>query len=293
MYTQVFGNYLLSKELITKEQLLAALTKKSLTPIQTSTLALYYGYVSASEAEQLVTMQQEEGRKFSELAIENGYLTQEQVLSLLNSKVPDFLLLGQILLENGAFTYEQFENILVDYRCQNELMELEMNSDKDDVQQLIDIFFILSEKSITSFARLYLELLFNNFIRMIGDDFTPLQPSEITEFSAEYTVMQEIKGTYSSRTYISMDLETAICFTERYTSDAFNEFNEYVQACLEDFLNLHNGLFIVNASNDESTELTLGTPCVVEEEILIFEKGAYYFPVCFPFGMVHFILEVN
>ena len=41
---------------------------------------------------------------------------------------------------------------------------------------------------------------------------------------------------------------------QRYVKDHFIDYDEYVQASLEDFLNLQNGLFIVNVSNDSSTE---------------------------------------
>lgn len=294
MYTQVFGNYLLSKELITKEQFLVALSKKSLYSVHSSTLALHYCYMSPSEIEELVQIQKQEGRSFTELAVANGYLTQEQALTLLNSDVPDFLLLGQILLEDGAFTYEEFANILTDYRCQNELLELEMNTDsKNDVNQLLDIFSILSQRNFSDFSRAYLELLFNNFIRMVGDDFTPLPPQKIDVFSSEYCISQEITGAYCAHSYICMDYETALAFAERYTGESFDEFNEYVQASLEDFLNLHNGLFIVNTSNDNSQELTIGTPLTPEEDIITFENQAYYFPIFYPFGTVHFILKVE
>lgn len=293
MYTQVFGNYLLSKELITREQLLAALSQKSLNAIHPSTLALYYGYISPSELEHLVKLQKEEGRTFSDLAVSNGYLSQEQALDLLNASVPDFLLLGQILLENGTFTYEQFANILADYRCQDELLELEMNNgNNDEVQHLLDIFSILSENPFSSYFRSYFELLFNDFIRMIGDDFTPLPPTEIKEFSSECCITQEINGFCHAHSYICMSTDTAIQFAGRYTGETFAEFNEYVQASLEDFLNLHNGLFIVNTSNDNSKELTIGFPQIPSNEILSFEHTAYCFPICYSFGTFHFILEV-
>ena len=294
MYTQVFGNYLLSKELITKDQLLTALSKKTLEAIHPSTLALYHGYVSPSEIEEIVRLQKQEGRRFSELAVENGYLTHEQALQLLNADIPDFLLLGQILLEDGAFTYEQFANILANYRNHSELLDLEMHScNKDDVQHLIDIFSILSENTLSTFSRLYLELLFNNFIRMIGDDFTPLPPKEIKEFSADYCITQEINGFYHAHSYISMDHETAMLFAERYTGEKFTELNEYVQASLEDFLNIHNGLFIVNTSNDTSKELTIGFPHIPESPILSFEHTTYHLPILYSFGTVHFIFEAQ
>lgn len=292
MYTQVFGNYLLSKELITQKQLIDALAQQKDEILSKGTLALFYGYMSASEVEEISALHETQHRKFSELAIEHGYLTQEQVLTLLNADAPSFLLLGQILLNNKAFTYEQFSNILADYRSQNELLELEMNTDNmDDVQRLIDSFAVLSETSLSQLSKLYMELLFNNFMRMIGDDFTPLPPQVVTEFVADHCVSQAILGNYELRSYLAMDEETTLTFAQYYAKEPFTEFNEYVQACMEDFLNLHNGLFIVNVSNDNSYELTIGNPIQTEGPLIIFEHTTYDFPICYSFGTVHFLLE--
>ena len=115
---------------------------------------------------------------------------------------------------------------------------------------------------------MFIELLFNDFIRFIGSDYTPLSVEEVTEASIACCVKQEIHGDYAINTYISMDLDTAIAFATRYVHEQFHSYDEYVQASLEDFLNLQNGLFIVNVSNTSNTELTFprfsfqDAPCI-------------------------------
>lgn len=293
MYNQFFGNYLFSKGYVTKEQLIPALMRQDNELLRVSTLALYSGYISPSEIENIVRLQLKNEKKFSELAIEHGFLTQDQVLELLDAEAPAFLNLGQILIDDGIFTYEQFANILTDYRSQNEFLELELNADnKDDIQCLIDNFALLSEDAFSSFGRAYLELLFNNFIRFIGDDFTALPPAFCTEFPAECCVRQSILGNYEINTYLSMDYSSAMAFAERYTGDTFTEYNEYVQAVLEDFVNLHNGLFIVNASNDHSNELRIDVLESMHDTLLNFNHNAYHFPIYYPFGIVHVVVEI-
>ena len=294
MYTQFFGNYLFSSGYVTKEQLLPALLRHTHEVLRVSTLALYKGYMSAQEIDFVINMQKEQGRKFSELAIEQGLLSQTQVLELLNLKAPDFLTLGQTLIDDGAFTYEQFENILADYRSQHEFLEMELNeANKSDIQLLIDSFSIVSESAIPVFGKSYLELLFNNFVRYIGDDFTALPASVCTEFATEHCVAQSIHGNYIVNTYLAMDEASAIAFAGRYSGEIFDRYDEYVEAALEDFLNLHNGLFIVNASNERSNELTLGILEHKEETILNFDTHpTFLFSVYYPFGMIHFIMEV-
>ena len=73
---------------------------------------------------------------------------------------------------------------------------------------------------------------------------------------------------------------------------AFLAYDEYVQASLEDFLNVHNGLFVVNVSNDSSVELTISAPETLEGPSLTFEHRTYQFPMMYSFGTVDFLLEV-
>lgn len=293
MYTQFFGNYLLAQGFINQEQLFAAMQKQSETRMKLGTLAIHAGYMTAAEVDSTVIEQTHQDKKFGELAIELGYLTEEQVLELLKSQSPDFLLLGQILVDDGIITNSDLENIITDYRSDNEMIDLDMTFEsREAVTKLFDNFFITSETPISKLGQMYCELLFNNFIRFVGDDFTPLTITECDAFPVERCVSQQVSGNYSVVSYISMDDATAIEFASRYVGDRFEEYDEYVQASLEDFLNLHNGLFIVNVSNDSSMELSISAPETVTDAALIFDTTTYDFPVLYSFGTVHFILQV-
>ncbi len=90
-----------------------------------------------------------------------------------------------------------------------------------------------------------------------------------------------------------MGEKTAVEFACRYAREIFPEFDEYVQAALEDFLNLHNGLFTVNLSNDYSVELQLTPPGVETPELLTFTSETYLLPIVYPFGTFHFIIEMS
>lgn len=293
MYTQFFGNYLLSRDYVTKEQLFDAMQKQASQHIRLGTLAISAGLMTADEVDNIVIQQTHEDKKFGELAIELGYLTNEQVMELLKNQTPDFLLLGQILVDDGVLSNSDLENLISDYRSQNEMVDLDMTSDNENIVHLFENFFISSETPITKEGRMFLELLFNNFIRFVGEDFTPLGAEECHEFPVECCVKQEVLGDYAVAAYLSMDEATAIEFSSRYVGEQFVEFDEYVEASLEDFLNLHNGLFIVNLSNDYSMELEISAPERIEDPLIIFENTTYYFPILYSFGTVNFILELK
>ena len=293
MYSQFFGNYLFSNGYISKEQLLSALSRQPKTSLLLSTKALYSGYMSAHEVQHVVHLLEEEGKKFSEVAIKYGYLDQHQVMEILNTPVPNFLIIGQILIKDGVFTFEEFENILTDYRSQSEFLDLELNDEnRDDFQRLVEDFSIVSEAAIPDFGKGYLELLFNNLSRYIGDDFSTLPPSMCTEFATECCVSQMVEGPYQVNTYFNMDEATALAFAERSSGDSYFEIDEYVMASIEDLLNLQNGLFIVNASNDSMKDFNIGIIEKHPNTITNFAPTTFLFPICYSFGIIYFIMEI-
>ena len=293
MFNQFFGNYLFTNGYVTKEQLLPALARQSKALIHVSTLALYAGYMSAQEIKHVINLKNEEGKKFSETAIKYGYLTHSQVMELLNMRAPDFLILGQILINDFVFTYEEFENILTDYRSHSEFIDLELNEEnRNDFHRLVEDFAIVSEVAIPNFGKSYLELLFSNFVRHIGDDFSTLPPSICNEFATECCISQTVNGPYVVNTYLHMDEATALTFAERYSGEPYKEVDEYVLASIEDLLNLQNGLFIVNASNESSKDFTIGVIKHHPNTVLNFEPTTYLFPICYPFGIIYFIMEI-
>lgn len=293
MFNQFFGNYLFSNGYITKDQLLSVLARQPKTGLQVNTKALYLGYMSAHEIQHVIELQKEEKKRFSETAIKYGYMDQHQVMELLDTPVPDFLILGQILITDGVFTYEEFENILTDYRSQSEFLDFELNEEnQNDFHRLIEDFSIISEASIPDFGKAYLELFFNNLARYIGDDFSTLPPSICTEFATECCASQTIESSFVVNTYINMDPSTALLFAERYSGESYDEVNEYVMASIDDLLNLQNGLFIVNASNDKSRNFSIGVLENHPNIITNFAPTTFLFPICYSFGIIYFIMEI-
>ena len=220
------------------------------------------------------------------------YHTEAQVEELLKQQTPAFLSLGQVLLDEGVLTNTDFEQIIQDYRSKNGMEDEEsLIERRKNIQQLFENFFSSTDAALSEKGHMFIELLFNDFIRFIGSDYTPLSVEEVTEASIACCVKQEIHGDYAINTYISMDLDTAIAFATRYVHEQFHSYDEYVQASLEDFLNLQNGLFIVNVSNTSNTELTLGAPEHITVSPIQFSGRTLHIPVLYTFGTIDFYME--
>ena len=140
---------------------------------------------------------------------------------------------------------------------------------------------------------MYCSLLFNNLVRFIGDDFTPVLGTSIIEYPKNFCVSQAITGKYNIKMYIDMPEDACIEFASRYVGEEFYEFDEYVEAAVADFANLHNGLFCVNISNNDNIELVLDPPTTEEDMLLFFENTAFLMPIIYPFGTINFIFEIS
>ncbi|MBD8914845.1 MAG: chemotaxis protein CheX [Pseudobutyrivibrio sp.] len=296
MYSQFFGSYLLRRGAITPEQLTHAISQSSAAHIKLGTLAIHKGYMVASEVEEVCYLQTREDRRFGEIAIDRGYLTEEQVRDLLKTQTPNFLLFGQCLVDDGAITYSELQTLILDYEAENELCEIDIDLDlenQEKISHLIERFFLVAEIPVNAYSTMYMELLFNNLVRFIGDDFTPLTPISCTEYPVNYCISQNIHGKTSCSSRIDMEQDVAIAFASRFAKMEFTAFDEYVQASIEDFINLHNGLFLVNMSNNHAIELSLDPPSVSDEETLALSPNSFVLPIIYPFGAIHFIISLH
>ena len=293
MYIQFFGNYLLSNGYVTREQLFSAMQRENDQHMKLGTLAMHAGYMTATQVDDVVIHQTHQDSRFGELAVTLGYLTDEQVHELLRQQTPSFLSLGQVLLDDGVLNNTDFERIIQDYRSKNGMDDEEsLMEQKKNITQLFHNFFSSTNTALSSNGHMFVELLFNNFVRFIGSDFTPGTVEPVSEAPIACCVKQEVHGDYAINTYISMDLETAISFATRYVHESFDDYDEYVQASLEDFINLQNGLFIVNISNTSGTELTLGAPEQITVSPVTFaDPRALHIPILYTFGTVDFYME--
>lgn len=291
MYTQFFGNFLLSRGILTAEELVDVMEKQSSVHLKLGTIAIHEGLLTASEVDKIVLSQTRQDKRFGEIAVEDGYLTQEQLDKLLAAQKPDYLLLGQILIEEGKLTNTDFENLLSDYQSQNEIYDLETDSEqKSLVENLLHDFCEFKDERTAQIAVDYLTLLFNNLVRFIGNDYMPLDPVSCKDgYPTNYCVVQHVSGKIAIQSALDMDTATGIAFASRYVGENYSTFDEYAKAAIEDFMNLQNGLFNVNMSNHHSVELSLCPPEIHSGDILEFSSSTYTLPVIFPFGMIRFI----
>lgn len=295
MYSQFFGNYLLSEQAVTTDQLVHAIQEQHTKHLRLGTLAMHAGLLTALQVDNVVIRQTHEDRLFGEIAIEEGLLTEEQVEELLNTQTPDYLLIGQTLVDDGVFTNSDLDRYIKSYQKENEISQLESDKEQqENLEALVRNLFLITLENVPEYVLQYLNLLFNNLLRFIGEDFTPLNPSIVSEFVTGRCSSQVVRGDFQLTSYFDMTEDAAIAFASRYVNDSFTEYDEYVQASVEDFLNLHNGLFNVNISNNNSeVELQLEPPISMDNTMISCSTETILLPIIYPFGIINLLISIS
>jgi hypothetical protein len=128
MRKRFFGQYLLSKGLITAPQLLAAVEYQDKYNTRLGELAVALGSVTPFEAQQINALQLRDDVLFGEAAVKLGLLTNEQVSDLLATQRDSHVQLGQALDTLGYMERATIDAALATFEeeCSQEPQEVQL-----------------------------------------------------------------------------------------------------------------------------------------------------------------------
>lgn len=251
MFTQYFGQYLLNRGLIKPEQLTDALEYQRSVHVKLGVLAVNAGLLTAGQVESVHNMQKKVDKRFGELAIEMGYITEEQIKSLLDTQKQGHLMLGQALLDRNYFTMDQLKAALDDYKKESGMSNRQFNVlRQDDIQEIEQVFRNFGEDLSSRTYGDYVTLAIRNTIRFI-DDNPNIEINRTPDiYASDWYVYQEITGKITLTTGIACETDVFIKLAEKFAGEKITEVDELAQSSVGEFLNLHNGIFLVNMSNN-------------------------------------------
>ncbi|MBO5448682.1 MAG: chemotaxis protein CheX [Ruminococcus sp.] len=294
MFAQFFGGYLLNKKLVSAADLTQAFEDKSNTRMRLGVLAINAGLMTAEQVEHVNVTQQSVDKRFGDLAVELGYITAAQVDKLLAQQPTEYLILGQTLVNNGALSNAEFEKAINDYKKSYQLSENDLNGGRsENAVKVVSDFYHLEKAENARVLTNYVTMLFKNIIRFIGSDFTPLESFMVREFDAKYLIEQKIIGDLSAVTCIAADKDEYIEFARKFAGETFGNIDDFVNETVGEFLNVTNGLFAVNESNEQGVELSMTPQRSIINNKITFDKAAFCIPVAFNFGEIDFLFSIN
>lgn len=264
MFSQYFGHYLLNRGLITREQLMDALEYQQSVHVKFGVIAVDEGLMTPIQVEKVHTRQKQVDKRFGEIAVELGYLTNEQVESLISNQKQNHLYLAQALVDREYMTIEQFGNALDDYKKENSLSDDQFEAIKSGkIESLVENILNTNDSAKKITYGKYLSLFAKNMIRFIDDQVYLEVAEQEPSPQGNWVVNQEISGESPLFTALSANEEMFLHIASDYAEEELSAIDDLAKSSVSEFLNLHNGIYLVNMSNN-GIELNMKTQEVIE-----------------------------
>ena len=187
MNTHLWGNFLLENNYISVSDLFDAayVNGEPSVDVTLPLLSIFHEKLTSNEVSTILSAASQNNSSFEEEADKIGYLSIAEQKALLGEDFPSYLLLAQTLINKEIISYHDFENIMVEYRSQTDILESD-NEDiiEDNIVELSELSGgVLEEKIGTEFFTLYMKLFYSNITDYIEDDFNPLLFSFLLQYS--------------------------------------------------------------------------------------------------------------
>ena len=252
MNTKLFGQFLLEKGYVTRDQLLQGLAAQRAAAGTLGDLALAMGMLAFKEVEAIHLLQQIENKPFSQAAVDLELLTERQLADLMHPHSAERMLLGHILLAFGHLDASTLEVAL----------EAHDGARSENDSELMANFRSSDLTGIGSTCVSILRSVFQQTVRA-PVSFQPLPTSKA--ISASHPVWSQMIIQGKDRFIIGLQAgEMDACvIASAMLGMAVTHFDELAQDATGEFLNILTGHICANLDGP-SAELS-ATPPLMEK----------------------------
>ncbi len=150
MKVRLFGQYLVERQLISREQLASAVARQRQENLRIGELAVELGLLSHDQALHINQLQIRTNKRFGDLASEQGLLSSDQLADLLERQQHEHRYIGEMFVAEGLITKEQLIQELSNHRAlyQQVLEQLEQHIGVDPLGYLLDLAITLSKNML-------------------------------------------------------------------------------------------------------------------------------------------------
>jgi len=292
MFSVFFGQFLLNQGTIDKETLSKLLDISKKTRVKLGVLAINSGLMTADNVNRVNQLQTKIDKRFGEIAIDEGFLTEPELGILLSVQDTEHLKLSQTLIDQRIMTYEEVESNLNKYKNAFSLSDESFEELKDGkAKTIIDAYLNFNQDAFADLYKEYISLFYKNTVRFI-DSSTLIDHVEVIDSRQyDYLIKQDITGPKRIYTGFGAKTDVLIKFASEYADEAFHSLDDYAQDALGEFLNLNNGLYLVNLS-DYGVDMSLKIQ-VIQKNHLIESNKVYCIPFTTSFGRFDLLISLN
>ncbi|WP_337405738.1 chemotaxis protein CheX [Suilimivivens sp.] len=252
MVSSRVGTYRMEKGLLTGEQFRHILNEQQKVRVKLGLIAVAEGLMTQEEADRVNQLQAVMDRRFGDIAVEKGYLTEGQVNSLLKKQGNAYLAFAQAMENQQLMTIEQLEQILLDYRCENNFTASDMDALKsDDVDSILPLFLPVDSEAYYGIAGTAVRTL----MRLVDTGLYPDKAYIMQKTEDENGALQKVEG---EKGFVSAlgGKGNALQFTASvFGQEKFASVDEDALDAIGELLNCINGLYVSECKDGSSLEL--------------------------------------
>jgi hypothetical protein len=242
----------MEKGLLTGEQFRDILNEQQKVRVKLGLIAVAEGLMTQEEADRVNQLQAVMDRRFGDIAVEKGYLTEGQVNSLLKKQGNAYLAFAQAMENQQLMTIEQLEQILLDYRCENNFTASDMDALKsDDVDSILPLFLPVDSEVYYGIAGTAVRTL----MRLVDTGLYPDKAYIMQKTEDENGALQKVEG---EKGFVSAlgGKGNALQFTASvFGQEKFASVDEDALDAIGELLNCINGLYVSECKDGSSLEL--------------------------------------
>lgn len=289
MFSQLFGKYLVEKEIIKKEEYAAAIQKQLSVRVKLGTIAIAEGLLTEEEVDSINKLQMQFDKRFGDIAIEKGLLTLEQIGELLDKQGNPYMQFIEALTECTKLSAAVLDKTLSAFQKEKGFSDGDMAALKNDnLDSLIPIFAFSAKPHVTELAG----LVVRNINRFITRDFYIGKIKHVDTLNYCYLAGQKTVG--NDTLYLALAEENDEGAFTMLASHFSNEDhtaadgNAFDAVC--EFINVNSGLYASELSKKE-IDLDMEPVFAYKDQAV---KGDFYIlPIYMEDRKINLVIAVN
>lgn len=287
MFSAFFGHYLLNKGVVSSEELNKVLNAQKQIRLKLGVLAVNSEYMTVAQVEEVHELQATLDRRFGEIATMKGYITDEQVGDLLTQQKSEHLILAQALIDDGIMDMTTFKEEVELYKLAHGLNDEQFEAiKKGDVDVVMTAFLAFEKTGMSKFYIDFVTLFVKNIIRFVDTNVYIDRVEKVDSIMYNHFFKQHIKGQHDMFTGYSAETAALLEIASKHAEEEFSELGEYPLDSANEFLNLTNGLFVVNMSN-EGSEMELTVQEHIANASIATKEPMYRIPIHITSGTIY------
>lgn len=289
MFSQLFGKYLVEKEIISNEDYKTAIKEQLAVRVKLGTIAIAEGLLSEDEVESINKLQMQFDKRFGDIAVEKGFLSPSQIDSLLEKQGNPYMQFIQALMESSKLTATVLDKTLVAFQKENGFSDNDMAAlKKDDLDALIPIFAFSAKPYVTDLTG----LVVRNINRFVTRDFYIGKIQHLDKLDYCHLAGQKTLG--KDTIYLALaednDLGAFTMIASNFSGEAHDTVDSDTIDAVCEFINVNSGLF---ASEQSNKDIELDMEPVFAYQNQTVTGDFYALPIYLEDRKINLIIAVN